>query len=129
MMRARYSAHVKVEMDFLFNSTHPDHRQGYDQEATKVWAEQSQWHGIDIVSTSLGGPQDERGEVEFIAHFRDKSGLRSHHERAQFERLDGGWLFTTGIMVKAKPLTVNKVGRNDACICGSGLKYKKCCGK
>jgi len=22
-----------------------------------------------------------------------------------------------------------KVGRNDACICGSGKKYKKCCGK
>ncbi|WP_029451674.1 SEC-C metal-binding domain-containing protein [Clostridium algidicarnis] len=23
----------------------------------------------------------------------------------------------------------NKVGRNDPCICGSGKKYKKCCGK
>lgn len=23
----------------------------------------------------------------------------------------------------------NKVGRNDSCPCGSGLKYKKCCGK
>lgn len=23
----------------------------------------------------------------------------------------------------------NKVGRNDACTCGSGKKYKKCCGK
>ncbi|URN94229.1 MAG: SEC-C metal-binding domain-containing protein [Candidatus Pristimantibacillus lignocellulolyticus] len=23
----------------------------------------------------------------------------------------------------------NKIGRNDACLCGSGLKYKKCCGK
>jgi len=22
-----------------------------------------------------------------------------------------------------------KIGRNDACICGSGKKYKKCCGK
>jgi uncharacterized protein YecA (UPF0149 family) len=23
----------------------------------------------------------------------------------------------------------NKVGRNDPCTCGSGKKYKKCCGK
>ena len=23
----------------------------------------------------------------------------------------------------------NKVGRNDPCPCGSGKKYKKCCGK
>jgi hypothetical protein len=26
-------------------------------------------------------------------------------------------------------LNENKVGRNDPCICGSGKKYKKCCGK
>ncbi|MBT2698751.1 SEC-C domain-containing protein [Bacillus sp. ISL-40] len=26
-------------------------------------------------------------------------------------------------------LTENKVGRNDPCPCGSGKKYKKCCGK
>lgn len=30
----------------------------------------------------------------------------------------------SGTIVKAQ-----KVGRNDACPCGSGLKYKKCCGK
>jgi len=22
-----------------------------------------------------------------------------------------------------------KIGRNDPCICGNGLKYKKCCGR
>jgi len=27
------------------------------------------------------------------------------------------------------PLRVEKVGRNDPCSCGSGAKYKKCCGK
>lgn len=26
-------------------------------------------------------------------------------------------------------ITVDKVGRNDPCPCGSGKKYKKCCGK
>jgi len=30
---------------------------------------------------------------------------------------------------KKVPVTVNKVGRNEPCPCGSGLKYKKCCGK
>jgi preprotein translocase subunit SecA len=29
----------------------------------------------------------------------------------------------------AVPVTVQKVGRNDPCPCGSGKKYKKCCGK
>jgi SWIM/SEC-C metal-binding protein len=27
-----------------------------------------------------------------------------------------------------KPLISEKVGRNDPCPCGSGSKYKKCCG-
>ncbi len=30
---------------------------------------------------------------------------------------------------KRAPKRVNKIGRNDACPCGSGKKYKNCCGK
>ena len=31
--------------------------------------------------------------------------------------------------LKSAPKRVTKVGRNDACPCGSGRKYKQCCGK
>ena len=31
--------------------------------------------------------------------------------------------------LQAKPIKVKKIGRNDPCPCGSGKKYKKCCGK
>jgi preprotein translocase subunit SecA len=34
-----------------------------------------------------------------------------------------------GEPVKRQPRQVEKIGRNDACPCGSGKKYKKCCGK
>ena len=34
----------------------------------------------------------------------------------------------TGDRVKRTPVTVKKIGRNDPCPCGSGKKYKKCCG-
>jgi preprotein translocase subunit SecA len=30
---------------------------------------------------------------------------------------------------KQEPVTVEKIGRNDPCPCGSGKKYKKCCGQ
>jgi len=129
LMRARYSAHEKLQVDFLYDTTHPDHRQGYDHQGTRRWAEGSEWHGLEIISTKDGGPKDQQGEVEFIARFRDKSGLRSHHERGQFQQKRGRWYFTEGIMVKPQPLSVAKVGRNDPCTCGSGLKYKKCCGR
>ncbi|WP_047154606.1 SEC-C metal-binding domain-containing protein [Aneurinibacillus tyrosinisolvens] len=32
-------------------------------------------------------------------------------------------------MRKAVPVISTKIGRNDPCTCGSGQKYKKCCGK
>jgi uncharacterized protein YecA (UPF0149 family) len=30
--------------------------------------------------------------------------------------------------IKAEPRRDAKIGRNDRCSCGSGKKYKKCCG-
>jgi SEC-C motif-containing protein len=129
LMRARYSAYVGVKMDFVFETTHPDHRQGYDHAGTKEWAESSEWLGLEIVETKMGGLKDTAGEVEFIAHFKEKGVPREHHENAQFKKADGQWYFTDGAMVKSKPIIVNKIGRNDPCSCGSGLKYKKCCGK
>jgi SEC-C motif-containing protein len=129
LMRARYSAHVGVKVDFIFASTHPEHRQGLDRESTQNWAEKTTWLGLEIVDTAQGGAADDRGEVEFIARFREKEEIRVHHERAQFQRQDGHWYFTDGSMVKPQPLIANKTGRNDPCPCGSDSKYKKCCGK
>ena len=129
LMRARYSGYVFAQMDFIFESTHPEHRQGYDHAGTKEWAETAEWLGLQIISTDKGGPDDSVGEVEFIARFNEKGESREHHEAGQFKKKDGCWLFTEGKMVRPKPLTVVKVGRNDQCICGSGLKFKKCCGK
>ena len=31
--------------------------------------------------------------------------------------------------IKSTPKKVTKIGRNDPCLCGSGKKYKQCCGK
>ena len=129
LMRARYSAHVGLQMDFIFESTHPDHRAGYDPDGTRAWAEQSTGQGLEIVGVTTGMADDTASEVEFIARYKNKDISREHHERGQFEKQDGQWFFTEGIMVKQKPIAVSKVGRNDPCPCGSGLKYKKCCGK
>ena len=74
LMRARYSAYVLAQMDFVFESTHPDHRQGYDHAGTKEWAETAEWQGLEIISTNGGGVDDSIGEVEFIARFIEKNG-------------------------------------------------------
>lgn len=41
-----------------------------------------------------------------------------------------GIIFTDHMLVKPVPfVNKNKVGPNNPCICGSNIKYKKCCGK
>lgn len=129
LMRARYCAYVKAKTDFLFETTHPDHRKGYDHDGTKEWAESSEWDGLEIVATKNGGAEHSTGEVEFIARYREKGEKREHHERGLFRKDHGTWFFTDGKLVTQQPIISNKVGRNEPCTCGSGLKYKKCCGK
>ncbi len=127
LMRARYTAHVKVDIDFVQNTTHPDHRADYDEKTARDWAEKSEWLGLEIVSTK-GADADDKGEVEFIARYKINGAKQSHHERASFEKKDGHWYFSDGEMVKNQPITSLKIGRNDPCPCGSGKKFKKCCG-
>lgn len=129
LMRARYTAYTTATMDFIFETTHPEHRNDYDHEGTKKWAEESDWQGLEICSTKYGGKHDTSGEVEFIARFKSENSHHEHHENGQFEKKDGNWYFTEGVMAKTKPIRSQKIGRNDPCSCGSGIKYKKCCGK
>jgi len=129
LIRARYSGYVAAQMDFIFETTHPDHRLEYDHAGTKEWAENSEWLGLQIIDVVKGGAGDTVGQIEFIARFKEKGAEREHHENARFAWDNGRWFFTEGSMVKPKPVSVTKIGRNDPCACGSGIKYKKCCGR
>lgn len=128
-MRARYTAYTKVEVDFLLGSLHPDGAGGVDRESTKAWAQNADWHGLEILSTTAGGEKDETGEVEFVAKYSMQGEPQRHHERAMFKRHNGNWLFLDGQEIHPAPVVGPRVriGRNDTCLCGSGNKFKKCC--
>ncbi len=130
VMRARYSAYVRAEVGFLLSSLHPDHRSDFDEKSTRSWAESSEWHNLEIVKTEEGGPEDSKGRVEFIASYTEKGVRRDHHEMASFVKEDGIWYFMDGELVPVKPVVRSspKTGRNEPCPCGSGKKFKKCCG-
>lgn len=128
LMRSRYSAYTKGAMTYLYETTHPSHRGGYDHDGTKEWAENSDWQGLEIVNTKGGSPEDTVGEVEFKARYVGGDVEHVHHEIGRFRKSDDKWYFTEGKMAGQMPLHVEKIGRNDPCRCGSGKKFKKCCG-
>ncbi len=124
LMRARYSAYASMAIDFLHDSLHPDGREEFDFDATKNWAENSSWDSLSVLSSKAGLATDKTGSVDFIAVFTDEDGVEQRHcERSQFKKVDGSWFFCDG-----QTIVPEKVGRNDPCHCGSGKKFKKCCG-
>ena len=127
LMRARYSAYATGAIDFIIDSTHSSQRENNDREEIRRWSQNSQWDGLEIIRTENGGPDDDSG----IARYHDRGISMEHHEIAEFRRENGDWYFYDGQLVPQAPYVRKeaKVGRNDPCPCGSGKKYKKCCGK
>ncbi len=56
-----------------------------------------------------------------------RAEIRQNIERKQV--VEGKAVEDNQKIKKQQPKRVSKVGRNDSCPCGSGLKYKNCCGK
>ena len=130
LMRARYTAYTQINMDFIEKTHDPKTKSDIDIDASREWAESTKWVGLEIIETQEGGIDDERGTVKFKATFETEEGPQYHQELSQFNKRNGTWFFTDAIdpttqtFVRSEP----KVGRNDPCPCGSGKKYKKCCG-
>jgi len=65
-----------------------------------------------------------------LSSYKEQGVVRPHHEISRFLKKDGNWYFVDGQLVPPKPEIRKqpKVGRNEPCPCGSGKKFKKCCG-
>jgi SEC-C motif-containing protein len=131
LMRSRYSAFVKADIDYLYETLAPDQRTDFNREATSEWATKSLWRGLDIVETEQGLEGDANGKVTFVAHFSRDGKPLTHKEKSLFRRdpKDGAWRFAEELSLKSETVVRGpQPGRNDPCPCGSGKKYKKCCG-
>ena len=145
LMRSRYTAFTIANIEYLKKTLAPESRGDFDEKNTHQWATQSKWKGLKVLSTEKGQAADKKGVVEFVATYEQNGETIEHHEVSTFRKADNGqWYFIDGDSHThaegeghhhhhhAKPQTVvraeAKVGRNDPCPCGSGKKYKKCCG-
>jgi SEC-C motif-containing protein len=119
-MRSRYTAYKLKNSAYLLDTwhmtTHPP--------ALDLASDATHWLGLSIIES-----REHRGsgeaQVEFTATFLADKTLQSLHERSRFVCCDERWLYLDGEATWSRaPLP----GRNDPCYCGSGRKFKKCCG-
>ncbi|MCQ1056525.1 SEC-C domain-containing protein [Photobacterium sp. ZSDE20] len=144
LMRSRYSAHVLGLVDYVVATYHPSCEAEQHREAIAE-SVNSQWLGLEVINSEIA--TETEGFVEFKAFYQDGDEQYCLHERSRFikEAVNNQlqWFYIDGeypgpsnseehraAVEKHKPTSAvsDKIGRNDPCPCGSGKKYKKCCG-
>ncbi len=126
LMRTRYSAFVLVKPNYIVKTTIPAQQNLLDIKAIENWAKETDWAGLEIVTHTpkLG---KRHAQVEFKAYFKTNENLQAHHELSAFVKVtdklnnDVRWYFLD-------PTVAMTVSQKQPCICGSGEKFKRCCG-
>jgi len=149
-LRAELSDLEKYVLLQVYDSTWKDHLYAMDHLKGSIWmrswAEKDpkteyKREGSRMFEEMLDAIEDRVTDIIFKVHLEAGARARSvwtvsqtsHDEVSQFamaEQQRAAAQAPQGeVVVKQIKLEVPKVGRNDPCPCGSGKKYKKCCGK
>jgi len=136
LMRSRYTAFCKGNVDYLIATHHPTQRQPDDRQTLAETGRTTEWLSLRVQGSSqsiageiigentreiTGDIGGNRGTVTFVTFYRHQGTVGQLHERSTFLREDGRWYYVTG--VRLEPIAIR---RNDPCWCGSGRKLKQC---
>ena len=139
-MRSRYTAFAQKNWEYLVLTSHPEENKEMAKLGPTLVEDGVDWKKLEIVSTRAGCREDSEGQVDFVAYYIKDGIEQTMRESSRFYKINGRWVYSrkdstlppTSVSPQAKPKTFVrdkvKVGRNDPCPCGSGKKYKKCCG-
>jgi SEC-C motif domain protein len=104
LMRSRYAAYCKGNVDYLIATLHPKSRKKDDRASISQSMKNTRWIGLKILKTQKGQIQDRRGVVEFVARYQpvQSKGLpmmgivNQLHERSRFVKEGGQWFYVDG---------------------------------
>lgn len=123
LMRSRYAAYALQLSPYIVLTTHSSKLQANLQSQVQSWMEVAEFKRLEVLGKENGGKDEENGRVHFRAWYKEYGQLKALQEDSAFQRENGAWRYVDGRHGGTAP----RIGRNDACPCGSGKKYKKCC--
>jgi len=127
-MRSRYAAYATGNLDYIAATCAGPAALSFKRADAEIAQLGTRWSGLEIIETRKGGVNDTEGSVRFIAHFRHNGQDGTQSEVSKFRRVDDAWFYWDREWLENPPARALNIGRNDPCPCGSGKKYKKCCG-
>jgi len=125
LMRSRFTAYANKNESYLINTwdnaTCP--------QSIDFSKDSSEWLRLEIVLVKKGGLKDKKGIVEFKAYFQQEGSEQVLNEVSRFVKKQGKWVYLDGKIksIATESGTINQ-GLNAPCACGSGKKFKRCCG-
>ncbi len=99
LMRSRYTAFAIKNMNYIFETTHPQARFEFDRKANQEWADQAEFTKLEVLSSSVNA---NKGTVEFKAHYKMQGAEPAiHHEMAYFRKQEDVWYFRDAKIMKS----------------------------
>lgn len=123
LMRSRFSAYVVGAYQYIIDTYHVSSRPAISAESLAQDDLSTHWLNLDVLSASHSNKQ---AYVSFKAISRSDSHFYCLHEKSRFILENGHWFYVDGEMLSETGRL--KPGRNTDCVCGSGKKFKRCCG-
>jgi SEC-C motif-containing protein len=97
LMRSRYVAFVKANVDYLLRSHCSKTRPLKERKAIEKWTKSVDWMGLTVLNTEAGGVSDDVGYVEFRALFVEAGKMQEIHENSRFKRENKKWVYVESI--------------------------------
>src|SRR4051794_8678717 len=69
LLRARYTAFTRGDVDFVLSTHHSRTRHEIKREEIEDWSKNSEWLGLKIVQVEAGKKEDQQGTIIFAAHY------------------------------------------------------------
>ncbi len=126
LMRSRFTPYAMHNSSYLFETWVKAKR----PKEINFSKEKAEWTKLEIINIKKGAEKESKGIVEFKAYYLLDNEECVMHEISQFQKHSGQWLYLDGLVNSVSKIgqTENQ-GRNAPCSCGSGKKFKRCCGK
>jgi SEC-C motif domain protein len=126
LMRSRFSAYALRNAGYLLASWDSNTRPA----SIDFSKETAIWQQLQVISIRKGNIQDQTGTVEFKAYFNQDGVDCFMHEISRFVKIKQRWLYLDGVIKSVgKVSKTEDQGKNAPCACGSGKKFKRCCGR
>lgn len=93
LMRSRYCAFVKHNVDYLLRTQHQNLSGPNDRQEILETFQACQWLKLKVLSKSKGEKQDSEGEVEFLATYANEGQIFEHREKSHFKKMGPQWLY------------------------------------